>query len=303
MSLLPDKKTILLIVKVVAFFVSLYLVIRLSSEYLDHHYDYRLSLDENPQPSIPRITICTERGVFFDKNKVVNYFNLTAEYLEHKKKMDEDSEQGGDCTNESDCEMNKQKSRNVQDEEFFRPIERRIMSELNFEQMKALVISYLDLFECSARVHIKLKSHLGDVNATLMANCFDRLLALQSIFGNKDFGLCFTFFTGNHVIQLRDQDFIQITIRAEAKNNIIVRGDAVLYLIINDEIRKERITKKKALKFTLDGSHYNLNIQKTAVNKLTIPYMDKCIGQPGKFHSYYSINIDCMLLSKLKNPF
>ena len=148
--------------------------------------------------------------------------------------------------------------------------------------MNTLTISPFNLFDCSAKIHIELGKHQADDQATLMANCLDTLPLLQSVFGNQDFGLCYTFFGGDHVIELRDDDYIQLTIRSEAANQLLSLGsdgDVQLYLLVNDLVRKDYVTKDRAVRLNVDGSSYDLNIVKTEVDRLSEPYMDKCFNQ------------------------
>ena len=120
-----SKNKLLLLIKFVAFIFSLILVINLTNDYLDHHYQYSFSLSYNVNFKLPKLTICTERNVFFDKRKVLELFKLTSEYEEYLKKLDEEVVPGESCTINPECHKEIQRKRNNQANEFFRPFQVR----------------------------------------------------------------------------------------------------------------------------------------------------------------------------------
>ena len=57
-------------------------------DYLSYPYIYKLIVSDNKYGfDLPAISVCTERHVFFDKHKVIQYFDLQQKYYEWKENM------------------------------------------------------------------------------------------------------------------------------------------------------------------------------------------------------------------------
>ena len=57
-------------------------------DYLSYLYIYKLIVSDNKYGfDLPAISVCTERHVFFDKHKVIQYFDLKQKYDEWKENV------------------------------------------------------------------------------------------------------------------------------------------------------------------------------------------------------------------------
>ena len=73
-------------------------------------------------------------------------------------------------------------------------------AELNYEQMKALMMSSDEMFECRASVHFANQTIVS--NPTVIENCFHRFRVLRDIYSNNEFGICYNFFDKNYRIRI-----------------------------------------------------------------------------------------------------
>src|ERR1700733_11206620 len=73
-----------LLAKVLCLSVLFYGGIEVTKEYFSYPYVYRLSVKPSERLDLPPITVCTERHVFFDKTKIIQYFNISHEYESYK---------------------------------------------------------------------------------------------------------------------------------------------------------------------------------------------------------------------------
>ena len=59
----------------------------------------------------------------------------------------------------------------------------------------------------------------------VMTDCSQSYAVLETIYGNKDFGICFTYFYTNHYnYYLKDNDFIQFDINYETQQKFLING-------------------------------------------------------------------------------
>ena len=80
----------------------------------------------------------------------------------------------------------------------------KFVDELSFEEKRNLMIRANHMINCSAKLHSRY-----DSNYTQTKNCVQDFKVLESIYGNQDFGICFTFFDSNERFYLKDDDFIE----------------------------------------------------------------------------------------------
>ena len=77
------KKTIFISIKLLCFVILALSGLSLTLDYLSYPYIYKLIVSDNKNGfDLPAISVCTERNVFFDKHKVIQYFDLQQKYEE-----------------------------------------------------------------------------------------------------------------------------------------------------------------------------------------------------------------------------
>ena len=81
---------------------------------------------------------------------------------------------------------------------------KEFFKDLSFDQMKGLMIRANDVINCSAKLHSRYESKKISIQ-----NCVQDFNVLESIYGNKDFGICYTFFDSNEKFYLKDNDYIE----------------------------------------------------------------------------------------------
>ena len=287
----------LILLKSVSFVLLICSAVSVTSDYLSYPYIYKLIVSDNKYGfDLPAISFCTERNVFFDKNKINEYFNSSEEIKRFEEKYQNSSEREFvKCS--KDIEKNEPFSRIHECDEkgngkyfnlslIFRPYEKKIFETLSFDEIKNLTISANELFNCSAKLHFRNESFVS--NATIIENCFDRFEVLQSIYGNE-FGICYTFFAKNYSIFLKDDDYIEFNINYETQQRFLMSLSRIEYLhilysdffkfhlLINENRRKFEVNGQSKLNFKRTGLNADLNFRKTSVDLLSTPYMQKCL--------------------------
>ena len=76
-----NYRSLLLISKPLCFIIIVYHVTQLTIEYLHFKYDYTLNVIHNVGYYLPPISVCTENTVFYDKNLINNYFDISKQFL------------------------------------------------------------------------------------------------------------------------------------------------------------------------------------------------------------------------------
>ena len=308
------------IIKLFCFVILVLSGLSVTLDYLSYPYIYKLIVSDNKYGfDLPAISVCTERHVFFDKHKVIQYFDSQQKYEEFKK-INEDLLHNNwrDClvkfenlSINGNMRMQYLRKRykcqtldieyNYNMSLFFRDYEKKIFESLSFDQMKNLTISANELFKCSAKLHFRYESKHS--NATIIENCFERFDVLESIYGN-DFGICYTFFSKNYSIYLKDDDYIQFDIKYETQNKFMINGffDTNLpseetendneefekalelfsddyfefYLFVNKFKTRLEKNSKNVFKSTRNSLNSELRFRKTSVELLSTPYMQEC---------------------------
>ena len=200
------RRNFLIIVKFLLFILLFCSAVSMTFDYLSYPYIYKLIVSDNNRGfDLPAISFCTERNVFFDKNKINEYFNSSEEYKRYEEENENNFKKRINKCFYSYMRRNMSKhihycdrvqyEKNYNLSLFYRPYEEKIFGTLSFDEMKNLTISANELFNCSAKLHFRNESFVS--NATIIENCFDRFEVLQSIYGNE-FGICYTFFPKNY---------------------------------------------------------------------------------------------------------
>ena len=239
--LLKNKLTFLIFVKILSFVCLVISGISVTFDYLSYPYIYELIVSDNKRGfDLPAISFCTERNVFFDKNKVIAKFNLSEKYEEYKRINEEFYElKHKKCVEDINKKIEQEEKdgtyhrlgepghyvcdyvkiqQNFNLSQFFSTYEKKILS-LSFDEIKSLTISSNQLFKYSAKVHFRNESFYA--NSKTFENRFQEFEVLESIYGN-DFGICYTFFAKNYSIFLKDDDFIQFDINYENQNSFLI---------------------------------------------------------------------------------
>ena len=311
---LKSKVHLFSIIKIICFLILVLSGLSVTLDYLSYPYIYKLIVSDNKYGfDLPAISVCTERHVFFDKHKVIQYFDLELIYDEWKQNVSEEFEiQKKFCKSLiNDVHPGSLYDRNFYNcfyletefnynlSQFFRNYERKIIESLSFDQMKNLTISANELFKCSAKLHFRYNPI--ESNLTKIPDCFERFDVLESIYGNN-FGICYTFFAKNYSIYFKDDDYIQFDIKYETQKNFIINGhynksenpESIsflkdtpplkpdsddyfgLYFSVNPKHREMFANFETSFKSTRNSLNSELRFRKTSVELLSTPYMQEC---------------------------
>ena len=171
-----------------------------------------------------------------------------------------------------------------------------IDSESNWQELNNLAITGKELFECSANIHFR--NEKFNSNSFYFNNCFATFNITETI-GDNNFGICYTFFAKNYSIYLKNTDSINITINRELIKRFLKTGyqnTTVEYEFhfqqIDEPVSRFSNSYFGLFLFTLDGHsspdnldafqltnipfNAQLKFEKTTVQLLSTPYMQKC---------------------------
>ena len=170
------------------------------------------------------------------------------------------------------------------------------------------------MIKCSGRFHSQYKANNNNLNnssdSQVMTDCSQSYAVLETIYGNKDFGICFTYFYTNHYnYYLIDDDFIQFDISFETQQKFISSGyydeyynkiydsfiqdvdypylllnvrdlyfrdNFGLYIFVNPMTEPLMASKETSIKTTRIGLNGRLKITSTHLQLLSKPYMKSC---------------------------
>jgi len=301
-----------------------YGAIEVTKEYFSYPYVYTLFVKPSTRLDLPPITVCTERGVIFVKTKIFNYLNLSREYEEYKQNVSFKSKQYlNDCLDSKKskdgyrygtwaCDEEMKNFNNYYMNTFYEKFELVLLSNFTFRQLyDNFTVKSSELIHCSAKLHSKDKTNNNSNNSSdsqVITDCSQSYAVLETIYGNKDFGICFTYFYTNHNnYYLIDDDFIKFDINYETQQNIFKNEHVdlkfkrmfdfsdsktkifepsyfkkyfVFYIFTNNNINSHFLTSKDtALKTVRIGTHIKLRLSKTYVDLLSAPFMDYCTHQ------------------------
>ena len=194
------------------------------------------------------------------------------------------------------------KNLDVEDEAFnFEILFEKIFDDLNFVELKSLIVKEKELFECSAKFYHKNQSI--DSFAMETENCLENF-NIETYINLENFGICYQFFEINSSFVLKGEDFIKIRIKFKKQKDFIyyypiriLQSDYDYefsqyfrcYYFINDV--KSFGMKSSLISSTRIGLSAELKIRKTSIEILSVPYMTYC----KHFHcryNYYNIKLD-----------
>ena len=295
------KKLILFILNAICFLVLLYNAIDMTFDYLRFNYSYKLIVDDNKEGfDLPEISVCTENNILFAKTKVIQNFKIDKEWQTYRLEVKQFYEKIGSGEIEEKC-INELENYYLEDnqlaeslkwrikfcsDKFFILYKRIIFDKMSFYEMNSMTVNTNELFDCST--NIGFKHQFIDPNVTYIDNCFDRFSTLKSIYVNKDFGVCYTFFSDNNKIILKDNDQINIKIKFETQKDFMIVDRSidymniymnslryfVWYVMVSDRHSSNRET---AIELNKVGFDARISFEMTSIELLSTPYMDYCV--------------------------
>ena len=308
------KLNVKFIVKVLCLSVLFYGGIEVTKEYFSYPYVYRLSVKPSERLDLPPITVCTEKRVFFDKSRINRYFNVSLEsnkqQVNHEInkvfKLCQTIMESIDCIESIDYVIY-----HYVINQFYWEYQNKLLTNYTFSELyNKFTIKSNELIKCSAKLHSKDKTNSNNNNSSdsqVMTDCSQSYAVLETIYGNKDFGICFTYFYTNHYnYYLIDDDFIQFDISFETQQKFISSGyydeyynkiydsfiqdpyllfnvrdlhfkdNFGLYIFVNPMTEPLMASKETSSKTTKIGLNGRLKITSTHLQLLSKPYMKSC---------------------------
>ena len=319
-------------------FVTLYQCIVMFEDYLGFKHRYNLEVEDNSEGfEWKPMSFCTEPKVLFDKQKVVDYLGMSDIYskfvfdvtIELSKFFYEErltknsylilsklfpsyknrsnivkyfnSDSGFDRTFE-----------NVKTYRFAKSIIQfsyLIFDNTNFVELNSLVVNGNELFECSAKFHLKNRSI--DSNAMAIKNCFEYFRIKTTVIANNTFGVCYEFFGNSSSIVMKEEDFVEISIKIKKQRDFILESvylDIFYYDIMRNILTETELyqyfrwyyfisdveskdSKSSVITSTRIGLTAELKISKTSIVMLSVPYMTFC-EHLGCRHNFYKLTLD-----------
>ena len=261
--------------------------------------------------------------MFFDKTRIVRHFNIRREYESYKLSAKQQSiELYNKCVHYFDstyydyirCDEFKNNYYYLINE-YLKPYKQQLLSNLTFREMyDNFTIKSSELIKCSAKLHFRHKTNNNDNNSSdsqVMTDCSQSYAVLETIYGNKDFGICFTYFYTNTDNQyLIDDDFVQFDINYETQQNFLINGYFEAnystlfkkskytgdewfplkkpyfddYFALNFVVTSPMTTllmaqKETTIRSTRIGLNARLKIMTTHFHRISSPYMSECNEQ------------------------
>ena len=289
---------ILCVFKALCFLLLIYTSVLVTLDYFSYPYIFELNVNNNINGSdLPPISFCTETNVLFDKNKFISFFNSSQEFRDFRAKEVENYEMKrtrefknlgyGDDPNKWIVNYFWYlylPQYPYPKETFDKKIE--FFGNLSFDRMKDLMIRANDVIDCSAKLHSRY-----DSKEITIENCVQDFNVLESIYGNKDFGICYTFFHSNDKFYLKDDDYIEFRFKYSKGPDFLrnsffefnsfrhkryIDDNVVIYAIVNQNTKYFEAIKENAIKLSRQGLEGELKFTTTKVNYITTPYMNEC---------------------------
>ena len=299
-------KHLLIIIQIICLCLLVYNGFDLTSDYLLFDYVFKLEvLDTQTGYDFPGISVCTENNVLFDKNKVLGYFDLSEEYSQMKNnlwiKYTEDFNTFKDRILNKGIQQKKYHflitEMNYKLSKLLIPYEKMIFVELYFYEMISLRVKAEELFDCSAKLHIRNQSIFSKV--TEIDSCIG---IREKLYFNEEYGICYTLFTKTMSTSFMMNDYIEIRIKSSTLRHFMINGinfqdiyykdikyfelywqdNFLLYFMMNNLNFIQPVNKMNAFKTEDIGSKNILQLKRQGITFLSKPYMDQC-NDEGKF--------------------
>ena len=244
---------------------------------------------------LPMISLCTENKVLFAKTKVIQYFGIEGLWQQNDEEIKKNYEEYGIrglCREVrwvfyilyGIVESMKWRM-NYCSNKFFQYYNKVLFDEMSFDEMNSMTFNTNELFECSTKVYTKSKTISNETNSD---NCFGTIQTIKSIYANKEFGICYTFFSDNNNILLKDNDYLNIIIKFSTQKDYLIVGRPrrmehlymssnrffVWYFRVTDPDSQHRDT---AIELNRVGFDARISLQMTTINLLSTPYMTYCV--------------------------
>ena len=283
-------------------FVSLiYTSVLVTLDFFEYPYVFKLNVNNNINGfDLPPISFCTETNVLFDKNKIIEKYNESQEFQKFRANEYKIAEQDFNIR----FKIWKNLLGKDLSEGYMKPFNHylktnfdknnKFVDKLSFEEKRNLMIRANHMINCSAKLHSKYESEVFENK-----NCVQDLQVLETIYGNQDFGICFTFFDSNERFVLKDEDFIEFTFSYENgpdfhKNSFfydVLRGllgikideNTIIYALVHQNRKDFVANKQNSIKLSQQGLEGEFKFSKTSINLLSTPYMDQCNQYHGEF--------------------
>ena len=275
--------------KVLCFSLLTYSALLVTFDYLKYSYIYKLKVIHNINGfDLPDISFCTDSTVLFDRNKMFKKFNpreKMEDFIKNQSKFDTNNIVV--CNRPEECYL-RQKPIDYHLQPFFNEIQYNFTKKLNFYEMKKLMVRANQLINCSAKVHFRYNSN--DSNEEEIQNCFKRFEVLESIYGNKDFGICYKFSFKSMGVYLKNDDYIEFALSFGNEPKFIKslyfkfdkhfqnfydkRYD--MFLLVHQKTNTFRPNKFYSIRVSRQGLDGELKIIKTSIKLLSKPHMRKC---------------------------
>ena len=195
---------------------------------------------------------------------------------------------------------------------YFIEYKTQMLSNMTFTELyDKFTVKANQLIKCTYFRH---KTNLNNNNSSdshVMTDCSQSYAVLETIYGNKDFGICFTYFYTNHFkFHLKNNDFIQFDINYETQQKFLINGyfesnystvfkryeytgDKVYpmkkpyfddYFALNFVVTSPMTTllmaqKETTIRSTRIGLNARLKITATHLHQISSPYMSECNEQ------------------------
>ena len=219
------------LVKIICFIILFYSSILLTIDYFEFHYNYKLTIvSNNNELEIPAISFCTHNNQYFDKRKIIEFFNLNQLFNEYNNKTELQFEKYFlDCKkfNRVYCVFLKYLKK-YKINSFYEKYEQHIHNS-SFNILKSLLIESNVLILCS-----------GFINGKPFSNCREKFEIEESFISDNEFGICFTF---NSNIFLKRNDFIEFNINYESQQNILKKYSEESINEIENLIKSSKVSK------------------------------------------------------------
>ena len=304
-------------IKLVCLVTLCYHAYLLSYDYFTYPYQFKIIVGDNKDGfDVPQITVCTKQGIIFNKQRIIEYFDLKLVYDEYvnKCKMKQQNNIDNCIKNKKDkheyCSNFLRRFQYYYElDEFFREYENIITCFLQYNERIILIMNAEEMFNWKAKIHKR-----GDDNQIYDESYLDSLDIIENIINENGLGVCFTFFSRNYSILLKQNDFIEFNIKYESQSNLLnlINMTQIEDYFTFNKLRLDpnapypNLTIESVLDaFTLNyivksyngyyddkyhiistikrsGFKANLKFQTTSVFLLSTPYMDNC-NEHGKY--------------------
>jgi hypothetical protein len=265
-AVIKPMKNFLIVFKLICLLMLFYQIILLSIDYLSFPYNVKLEIVDN-ENHLPAITLCAES--FFNKKKVISYFNLSVDYdlLEQKYNEKEDYEQ-----------------------DFYSEYFGKLLNEFSEEKIN-LTLSAKEFIKCSAKLHDS--QSFKEITIT---DCGEKTEIIELLYGEKrngdqNSGKCFTYFADINFkrdsIIFQNNDFVRLELNKTYLQtkllSIFVHKPRVLILHYNDLL----FDYQKGFDYLKGFDYQEYRFRKTEVNLLEWPFQNDCHQYSGNLTIFY----------------